>query len=148
MHNRKNIGMTLIEVMIVIAIIAIIAGVAYPSYLNNVRKTKRADAKITLNQAAALQEKWYFQANQYSTDLTNVGIIQLADSTFESKDGNYAITINNNPCGDTSCYRMIATAKGPQQDDTDCLVFSIDSNGSTNSFSDLAMSSSTRETCW
>lgn len=39
---RKNVGFTLIELMIVVAIVAILAAVAYPSYQAHVIRTNRA----------------------------------------------------------------------------------------------------------
>ena len=36
-------GMTLIELIIVVAIVGIIAAIGYPSYLDHVKKTRRAE---------------------------------------------------------------------------------------------------------
>ena len=36
-------GMTLIELIIVVAILGIIAAIGYPSYLEHVKKTRRAE---------------------------------------------------------------------------------------------------------
>ncbi|MGL5037821.1 MAG: prepilin-type N-terminal cleavage/methylation domain-containing protein, partial [Aeromonas sp.] len=38
----KQLGITLLELMVVIAIIAIIAALAYPSFTDSLRKSRRA----------------------------------------------------------------------------------------------------------
>ncbi len=136
---KKNSGFTLTEVLIVVAIIGIITGVAYPSYLDSVRKARRTDATAALQDAAGLQEKQYFQFNQYSSNVSDVG-------GSASEEGFYTISVDH-PCGDTSCFRMIATAMGAQASDQDCLVFTLDNTRAKLSFSDSAGGTQTAE-CW
>jgi type IV pilus assembly protein PilE len=45
--------------MIVVAIIAILAAIAYPSYQDSVRKSRRADARAVLLEAAQCMERIY-----------------------------------------------------------------------------------------
>lgn len=66
--NRvKNAGFTLIEVMIVVGIIGILAAVAYPSYIDSVRKGKRAEARAALMNLMQQQERYFTQNNTYET---------------------------------------------------------------------------------
>ncbi|GGE74046.1 type IV pilin [Streptosporangium jomthongense] len=58
-NNRREAGFTLIELMIVVAIIGIIAAIAYPSYQDNVRKTRRATAQADLMELAQWMERQY-----------------------------------------------------------------------------------------
>jgi type IV pilus assembly protein PilE len=65
--GRRQVGFTLIEVMIVVVIIAILASIAYPSYQRYVVKSRRAAATACLQQHAQLMERYY------TTNLTYVG---------------------------------------------------------------------------
>ena len=52
--NKSVRGMTLIELIIVVAIVGIIAGIGYPSYLDHVKKTRRAEGMGELLELADL----------------------------------------------------------------------------------------------
>ena len=58
-------GFTLIELMIVVAIIAILAAVAYPAYTQSVARSRRADAKAVLLEAAQWIERQYSVSGVY-----------------------------------------------------------------------------------
>ena len=66
-YRRKSAGFTLIEVMIVVAIVGILAAVAYPSYIDSVRKGKRAEARAALMNLLQQQERYFTQNNSYET---------------------------------------------------------------------------------
>lgn len=66
-------GFTLIELMIVVAIVGILAAVAYPMYTDQIRKSKRADARTELLNLLQQQERYLTQRNTYlavATDAT------------------------------------------------------------------------------
>lgn len=66
MKNIKfSSGFTLIEIMIVVAIIGILASIAYPSYLESVRKTRRAEGRAELNQLISAQENYKARRGTY-----------------------------------------------------------------------------------
>ena len=58
MSNNKNRGMTLVELMVVVAIVAILASVALPAWNSQVQKARRADARNTLMLVKVEQEKY------------------------------------------------------------------------------------------
>ena len=66
-RHRGNSGFTLIEVMIVVAIIGILAAIAYPSYIDSVRKGKRAEARAAVMNLLQQQERYFTQNNTYET---------------------------------------------------------------------------------
>jgi type IV pilus assembly protein PilE len=57
--------MTLIELMIVVAIVGILAAIAYPSYQEQVRTSRRADAQAALMQLAQFMERYYTENDCY-----------------------------------------------------------------------------------
>ncbi len=62
-HPSKQPGFTLIELMIVVLVVGILAAIAYPAYLENVRKARRADAQAALVGMAAAMERYMVNNN-------------------------------------------------------------------------------------
>src|SRR5689334_5672892 len=58
-HMKKQHGVTLMELMIVIVIVGILAAIAVPSYSSHVRKTRRNMAAACLEENAQFLERWY-----------------------------------------------------------------------------------------
>ena len=69
----RQLGITLIELMVVVAIIAIISAFAYPSYDRYVAKGKRSVAQNALLQVADRQQQFFMDNKRYAADLTNLG---------------------------------------------------------------------------
>lgn len=55
---RRHTGFTLIELMVVITIIAIVAAIAIPSYIEQARKGRRAEAARFVGQLQLELERW------------------------------------------------------------------------------------------
>lgn len=64
--TKYRSGMTLIEVMVVVVIVGILAAIAYPSYLNQVRTSRRADAQQALMSLASAMERHHSQNLSYA----------------------------------------------------------------------------------
>src|SRR5437763_2903936 len=65
-------GMTLIELMVVVAIVAILASLAVGSYRRYVLRANRTDATSALLRIQVAQEKYFLQNNTYTTDVTDL----------------------------------------------------------------------------
>lgn len=59
-------GMTLIEILIAVVIVGILAAIAYPSYINQVRTSRRADAQQALMSLASAMERYHSQNLTYA----------------------------------------------------------------------------------
>ncbi len=70
----KQIGFTLIELMVAVAILGFLAAVALPSYQNYVRQSNRSVAKAILLENAQFMEQFYTENNRYDQTLGAVAV--------------------------------------------------------------------------
>jgi type IV pilus assembly protein PilE len=70
--KRDAKGITLIELLIVIAIVGILASIAIPIYSSYMQRARRADAKTALEQLRAAQEMRRAEYGSYSNVLVNL----------------------------------------------------------------------------
>jgi type IV pilus assembly protein PilE len=115
-------GFTLVEAMVVVAILAIVVALAYPSYLEQIRKARRADAESSLLAAAQLLERCFTRINSYL--VSDEG---CPDPTGASQDGFYTISFaDGSPTATT--YTLVATPQGDQANDP-CNEYTVDHLG-------------------
>jgi type IV pilus assembly protein PilE len=117
---RLHGGFTLIELMITVAVVSILAALALPSFLDSVRKGRRAEAVGALTQIQQAQERWranhgsYADNDQLSTaPPAGLGIPET------TADRNYQLALSNvSAAGYTAT--ATATSSGRQHGDTGC----------------------------
>lgn len=105
-------GFTLIELVITVAIVAILAGIAYPSFMDSIRKSRRAEAQAVLLEMQVRQEKWRANNNTYNGTATAVG----APAAGSGIAAYYTFTVSG---AGATAYSLSATAisgKGQDQD--------------------------------
>lgn len=108
-------GMTLIEVLIVVAIIGIIAGIAYPSYGEHVKAAHRKQAIADIVKIQLQLEQDYSSGYVSTTVATNTGACK---STFcETDTDRYAITVTIPSSSDS--YTIAAVPQSASGQDTD-----------------------------
>jgi len=125
---RLRRGVTLIELMNVVAILGILAAVAYPAYLQHATKARRIEAKTALLKVAMLQERYYLQNNRYTADMTNLGFGVPANAVTSS--GTYVVnvtTTGSNEFSANAVYQKSNAELGK------CATFTIDGRGSKGS---------------
>lgn len=84
-------GFTLIEVMITCAVVAILVTIAYPSYVNSIQKTRRAEAKSALLGVAGQMERYFTERGTYATATLGVGGVYAN----HSENSYYALSLAN-----------------------------------------------------
>ncbi|MEA3277596.1 MAG: type IV pilin protein, partial [Pseudomonadota bacterium] len=107
-----------------VAIAAILAAIAYPSYLQQVQKTRRGEAKTTLLDTAQVLERCYSTYSAYD-DANCAVATDLADG-MDSESQLYNLTA---PTLTADRFTLRATPLGAQADDADCTRFELESTG-------------------
>jgi type IV pilus assembly protein PilE len=127
--RRRMLGVTLIELMVVVMVLGVLAIIAIPSYRQYSMRAQRTDAKQSLLRMATNQERFYLQNRRYG------GTADLADPLLafnppRSEKGAYAIAV---PVATATTYTATATVTTggviDQTRDTECVSFSITAQG-------------------
>lgn len=105
---RKKRGFTLIELMIVVLVIAVLAGLALSGYQNQVRKSRRAEARQVIADLALKQEKYRSNNTTYGT-VAQIGSAQTA--------AYYTVTLTAGS-NTASAYTFTAVPIGDQANDS------------------------------
>jgi len=120
-------GMTLIELMVVVAIVAILSTLAVGSYRRYVLRANRTDATSALLRIQVAEEKFFLQNNVYTIDLSAAGL-NVASPT---PNGFYNLAVVGAPIA--TSFQATATATGAQTADTSCATLTINDQGQRNS---------------
>ena len=119
-HGVRVRGITLIELLIVVVIIGILAAIAYPSYQQQVRKTRRADGKAALLETAQQLERCYTRFARYDDGNCDVALPANSPEDF------YVISAN---ALDASSFTLDATPQGDQANDATCGTLRLTNTG-------------------
>lgn len=118
-------GFTLIELMIVVAVVAILAAIAYPSYQEQIRKSRRGQAKADLVEYMQMAERVHTVSNSY------IGFALNADQSRSPRETGatvrYRIAIAP-PGATANTITLVATPQGPQAQDR-CGTLSLNQAG-------------------
>lgn len=126
---KRMRGVTLVELMVVIAVIGTLAAIAVPTYRRYLIRSQRSEAKIALMQLQTAQEKFYLQNNTYTNNLTAASPAGLGlPATSETMK--YDITIPTlAPDGQSYTAQAAPRPGGGQTDDTQCVNYTINERG-------------------
>ena len=121
-------GFTLVELMVTVAILAILATIATASYTNQIRKSRRTDARSAILDMAGREEKLFSTTNAYSIDPVALGYGAVA---FPLPIGSLYYNINvtvADPANPTT-YTITATAINQQASDLACTSLTLTNTG-------------------
>jgi type IV pilus assembly protein PilE len=133
---KINIGLSLLELMIVLAIISILSMMSVPLYSKHFAHAKRIEAEIQMLRLAAKLEQYFIENNSYEN-------ASLAKLNFPSEiaHGRYHLAII---AADSSQYNLQATPLAAQaKSDTGCGTLTLNSQGEKNN-----SGKNTLEECW
>lgn len=160
-------GFTLLEIMIAVTILGLLTAFAYPSYVNQIKKSKRTPAKVELMKLAQLQESFFVQNLSYANKLngaSNTGGLGFPEATVKTEGGDYTVsliatTATGGGCTGTavtSCAAYFLEAlpvadKGTQSRDELCTGLRISNTGNKEAKGKNSSSygdASVRDECW
>jgi type IV pilus assembly protein PilE len=138
-------GFTLVELMVSILVATILITIAVPSYTNQIRQSRRTDARTAVLDLAQREERYMSTNSSYTTSPANLG---YAGATFPVNLGDNYYQLNvcvstALPCTGTAttgtAFLITATAINAQANDTTCLNLYVDSQGNQ---------TATSSNCW
>lgn len=141
--HRRTGGFTLIEILLVVAILGILAAIAYPSYLDQIRKSRRAEGKGLLMETAQALEKCRALYGAYNPqDAANNDLCPaetaVTGAGISSPGGFYVVTATAGPTATTFTLQA-----APQQADPECGNLTLQQNGTQNK-----TGTGTLDDCW
>ena len=152
--GRLPRGFTLIELMITVAIVGILAAVAYPSYLEQVAKGRRTEAKAILLQANQWMERFYAENYRYDQNTAGVAVTDAAlfagrfsQSPPPPAGASYTISLTNLAA---QTYRVRAARAGSMAADAcgDFVVTHTGAKGILNFGTRFASENAAVAECW
>jgi type IV pilus assembly protein PilE len=148
MRNRyvkRNLGFTLVELMITVAIIGILASIAYPSYQEQIAKSRRNEATNALFSSAQALERYYSANGRYTTASGGTALPAVFVSRVpDSGTAFYAIAAT---AAANNTFTLKATRSGPMVGDA-CGNFTLNETGQLALLDKPSGSSKTVADCW
>jgi len=133
-------GLTLIEIMVVVALVGILASFAFTSYQSQTRKTRRYAAQSCLMEQAQYMQRYYTTA---SNPMTYNGAV-LPDAACKTNLASYYTFSLPAAANSSQAFSVQAVASGAQTGDTDCRTLALNQAALQSSSSATASTTG----CW
>jgi type IV pilus assembly protein PilE len=118
---KRSTGMTLIELMVVVSIVGILGAIAYPLFVEQAAKARRAQARALIYEVLEHEERFYTENNRYTTDLTALGFAAL----LHTDQNTHSIALAVGPTGNlATSVQITGTAVVP---DSKCATLTLTS---------------------
>lgn len=126
--KKSQVGVTLIELIVVMLVLGIIASIAVPSYRQYMIRSNRTEGTAALLQVRIAQEKFFLQNNRYAT-AAEISTAPPGGLGISAVTAHGYYNIDFLPGATATTYTARATAAGGQVDDDQCPTFTIDESG-------------------
>jgi type IV pilus assembly protein PilE len=140
-RTTATAGFTLVELMVSIVVATILITIAVPSYTNQIRKSRRTDARAAVLDLAQREERYMSTNGLYTTNPQNLG---YGGATFPVTLGDnfYTLTVAVTAATATTpaAYTVTAAPINGQLNDTACQSFTVNNLG--------VQASTPSTTCW
>jgi type IV pilus assembly protein PilE len=121
----RHAGFTLIELMIVVAIVGILAALAFPSYKEQIAKSRRAEASAVLLESSQYMRRYYSANDTFTTTLPSSLSQSPRDNTVSPLYSVTAVLSAN-----TTSFTITATViSGRSMADDRCGNYYLNSTG-------------------
>lgn len=140
--SHATAGWTLVELLVSIIVLTILVSIAVPSYTNQVRKSRRTEAKSALLDLASREERFMSTNSAYTNDQKNLGYSSSAATLFQVNVGSnyYNVSVCVGAGIPTACsaaqadttgatYLLVAVPINAQAGDTYCGSYTLDNTG-------------------
>jgi type IV pilus assembly protein PilE len=121
-QGRREVGFTLIELVVVMVVLGILAAIAIPNYSEYVQRGHRASAQAYISDLASRQVQFFIDRRRYADTVAALNVPAPAEIA-----NRYTVTIVA-VAGPPATFTVTATPSGPQSDDR-CGVLTIDQTG-------------------
>jgi type IV pilus assembly protein PilE len=139
-RTAPTAGFTLIELMVSIVVATILITIAVPSYTNQIRKSRRTDARAAVLDLAQREERYMSTNGSYTTTALNLGYSGTFPVTLGDNFYTLAVTVVPATATAPAFYTVTAVAINGQANDSACQSFMVNSLG--------VQSSIPSTTCW
>ena len=121
-QGRREVGFTLIELVVVMVVLGILAAIAIPNYSEYVQRGHRASAQAYISDLASRQVQFFIDRRRYADTVAALNVPAPAEIA-----NRYTVTIVA-VAGPPATFTVTATPNGAQSDDR-CGALTIDQAG-------------------
>ncbi|MFZ6735500.1 type IV pilin protein [Undibacterium sp. Ji42W] len=144
--KKSEAGFTLIEILIVVVILGILAAISVPAYTDNVKRSRRADARSVLTQNSQFMQSFMTANDRYDKmrDNTPVALPMLVSPVGATGSNiDYDISFVAAPTATAFSIQAVPRAGGRMNGDA-CGSYIINQVGARSNASNTLST----DTCW